>query len=99
MLFAVGAVEAKIVCHQLAIKRQSRPGNRARSQRTNIQPLAAICQPVGIAQKHLDICQQPMRDQNRFGPLQVRVSRHRGVTRLFGAIHETPHKSASSCRN
>ena len=43
-------------------------------------------QAIGIAQRHLHIRQQPMRDEHRLGPLQVRVARHHsvaGVARLL----------------
>ena len=85
-----GRVEAEAVGHQSPIQRQRRTRNRSRSQRTNIQPLAAIRQPVRIPQKHLDIGQQPMPDQNRLGPLQMRVCRHRRIPGLFRPIRQRP---------
>ena len=65
---------------------QRRARDRARSQRTNIQPLAAIRKPVRIAQKHLDISQQPVSHQHRLRPLQMRVRRHRRIRSLLRAI-------------
>ncbi len=89
-----------------AIQRQNRSGHRARAQRTNIQPLAAVAQPIDVAQKHLDIRQQPMRNQHRLGALQMRVrpASQLVARRLRACVHEfararTPtSNSAESCR-
>jgi hypothetical protein len=65
------------------------PGYGARSQRTNVQPLAAIGKPVGIPQEHFDVSQQPMRHQHGLGMLQMRVSGHGCAASFLGAIGES----------
>ena len=88
MLFARRLGEVQLVRNSVAIQRQNRSRHRARAQRTNIQPLAAIVQAIDIAQEHLDVRQQPVRYQHRLGPLQVRVRRHDILARRFGLLHE-----------
>ena len=66
-----------------------------------IQPLAAIRQTIHVAQKHLDIRQQPMRHQHRLGALQMRVSRHGALSpggfRLLHDLRRAYELRASSC--
>ena len=80
------AVKPQFHSHGLTIERERRSGHRARSQRTKIRALAAIGQARSVAEKHFHIGQQPMRDQNGFSWLQVRVGGHGHVTACgFGA--------------
>ena len=70
MLLAVGRSKPRSVPWRRAVAlRQCGSGNRARSQRTQIQPLAAIGQAIHVAQKHLDVGQQPMANKHRLGLL------------------------------
>ena len=88
MLFAVGAVNPKLTRGNRPVQRQRRSGHGARSQRTEVQPRGAILQPVRIAQRHLHIRQQPMRNKHRLGPLQMRVARHHGLAGLARLFHQ-----------
>ena len=63
-------------------------GHRARSQWTEVQPRRAILQPVRIAQRHLNVSQQPVRNKDRLGPLQMRVARHWGVAGAASLLDE-----------
>jgi len=75
---AVGSrsIEAEFLSHGAAIKGQGCSRHRTRTQRTQVQTLAAVSQPSPIAQKHFDVSQQPVPDQHGFGTLQVSVGRH-----------------------
>ena len=44
-----------------------------------------------IALQHGDVCQQPMRDQHRFGALHVRVGGHRRFAGGFRLRQEGLH--------
>ena len=61
------------------IERKRCASNRSRSQRAEIQSRRAIQKAIRIAQRHFHIGQQPMRDQNRLGTLQMRIAGHDGV--------------------
>ena len=70
------AIKPQFRGHGLTIERERGSGYGARAQRTEICALAAIGEACGVAEKHFYISQQPMRDQDRFCRLQVRVSWH-----------------------
>ncbi len=50
--------------------------------------LRQSAKPIGIAQEHFDISQQPVRDQYRFRPLQMRVRGHGRIPGLFGPFQQ-----------
>ncbi len=99
MLFAVGFAKFNSSAIADAIQRENRSRHRTRTQRTNIQPLAAVVQPIQIAQEHFDIRQQPMRYQHRLGALQVGVSRHDILACRFRLLHELADKLDQQLRN
>ena len=68
--------EPEQLCHQLALERQRRAGQRAAAQRTHIEPGQGFIQPLVVALQHLDISQQMMRQVNRLGTLQMGVTRN-----------------------
>src|SRR5579864_5264214 len=82
------SIEAKFVGHQSTIERESRSRHSTRSQRTEIQPLADVGQPVRVTQKHFNVSEQPVANQHRFCPLQVRVGRNSSITSMFCSIHD-----------
>src|ERR1700677_252955 len=80
--------EIEPLCHEWTIQRKRCARYSARSKRTNIHTPAAIGKPVGIANEHLDVSQQPMPYQDRFGMLQMRICGHSGSAGLFRSFRQ-----------
>src|SRR5581483_10901601 len=74
--------------HPLAINREVRAGECARSERQDVRPPASLTHPLTVAREHRKICQQEMCQQDRLGFLQMRVPRHRRVGVGFGQFEE-----------
>ena len=83
MLLAVGASKPSSSAMARRSSGSVAPATAPEPNGTNIQPLAAVTQPVRIAQKHFDIGQQPVRNQHRLRALQVGVGGHRCSSSLF----------------
>ena len=75
MLLAVGASKPSSSAMARRSSGNVAPAIAPEPSGRNVQPLAAVGQAVGVAQKHLDVGQQPVRDQDGFGALQVGVGR------------------------
>ena len=99
MLFARRRVEAELGRDAFAVQRQNRSCHCSRAERTDVQPLAAVGQPIEIAQKHLDVRQQPVRHQHRLRPLHMRVRRHGRVAGGFRLVHELADELAHLLRD
>jgi hypothetical protein len=70
-----------------AVDRERGTGERRRSERRLIQPLARIREPPAIAGSHLDIGEQMVPEGHRLGGLQMGEARHHGrgvLERLVG---------------
>ena len=68
--------EAEFARSDGAVERKRGAGDRARSERAIVQARSAILQARRIAQNHLHVRQQPVRNQHRLGALQVRIAWH-----------------------
>ena len=60
--------------HQLAVEGQCAAGNGPRSKRTDVQSSKGVRQTAGVTVEHLDVGQAMVGEEDRLGPLQVRVT-------------------------
>ncbi len=86
--------EVQQLRHHFAVQRERGTGNRAAAQRTNIDPLKTIRQPLMIALDHLNVSQQMMRKINRLRPLQMRVTRDNHAGIFSAQFHQRPLQAA-----
>ena len=76
--------EAQRLRRELAIDRQRRAGDRARSERTPVRMLRDVAEARPIAIEHLQPGKKMMREKHRLRPLQMRVSRNQHVAIRLG---------------
>ena len=68
------AVEAELGRDEVGVERQGRPGERARAERRDVQPVHGGQEPVDVARERPAVRQQVMRQQHRLRPLHVGVA-------------------------
>ncbi len=86
MLLAAGAREAKLASSDGAVEREGGSGDGSRSERAEIEAGAAIFEAGDVAEDHLDVSKEPMREEHGLGALEMRIGRHHrgfGILCLF----------------
>jgi hypothetical protein len=86
------AAEAELGGGHLSIERKRRAGERARSERRDVQAPRRIFEPRAIALEHLAVREQVVGEAHGLRALQVCVARQEHVHRALGAAHEHAQK-------
>ena len=77
------AGEPQLIGNHLAVEGEAGPGDRPRTERTDVRPSAAVGQTLPIAFQHLDVGQQVMGQQDGLGRLEVgRAGQDRSLVAL-----------------
>ena len=85
----IGAVSMSVRHNgQGSIERERCSGHGTRTKRAIVEPRRAVLQPFDVAQNHLDVRQQPVRNQHRLCPLHMRITRHHRVVCGTGSIEQ-----------
>ena len=82
------AGKTQILCQRLAIYRIRRTGKRATTKRATVHTFVCIGQTAVIAFKHFYVCHAPMCKSNRLRTLQMGVTRHHSILRIFRSLHQ-----------
>ena len=94
------AVHAELFGHELPVERVARAGQRAGAQGRGQRARAALGKAFAVAQKHLRIGHEVVRQRHRLRPLQMRIARHDGIQMLFRHIAQgLDEKSALFARS
>ena len=82
------AVEAQKLCGERAVDGERRSDRRAVAERHYVDALAAVFQPLGVAQEHIGISGEVVPERRRLRLLHVRIRRHNVLRVLFRKIGE-----------
>ena len=78
-----GGDEVEFARGDAAVNRQSSAGHCARAERAIVQACNAIFETRSVAEEHFDVSEEPVSDEDGFGALQMRISRHDRIARSF----------------
>ena len=78
-----GALKAEVPGERLAVDGERRARQGSGPERQDVHPLEAIPEAFAVALEHEDIGEEVMGEEDRLGPLQVRVAGHGDPEVLF----------------
>ena len=81
-------VEAEFVCSDGAVEREGGAGDGSGAEGAEVHAGAGVGEAAEVALKHADVREQPVRDEDGLGALQVGVSGHDGRAGLLGEFDE-----------
>ena len=80
--------ESEILRQRLEVDREGGAGERRRAERQRVGARAAVAKSLAVTLQHKDVREQVVAEDDRLGPLQVRVARQRCLHRLGRARGE-----------
>ena len=79
-----GRGEAEVPRQPRPINGETAAGQRPRPERRDIRPFEGILDATAVAVQHLHVGQEMVGEEDRLGPLGVRIARHHRVEVLLG---------------